>query len=106
MRLYTIRHKQSGQIVAMIEAATAHQAYSRLCQSDYEISVTRAIDVSAHLRNNGRVISGNDEDAASAAAGLKALEVILGDLAPSQKPLEPEFAQLLTANMRELTRND
>lgn len=93
MRLYTIRHKQSGQIVAMIEAATAHQAYSRLCQSDYDISVTRAIDVGAHMRNHGRVIAENDD---------KAYETF----ATSQKPLEPEFAQLLTANMRELTRND
>ena len=114
-RLYTITHKQSGQIIAMIladadlirkkssgqvatailaipaipveqskesawgtvatiatiavanpreaktkhleEAASPHQAYSRLCREDYEISVTRAIDVTEHIRNRGRVIT-------------------------------------------------
>ena len=56
-RLYTITNKKSGEIVAMVEASTPHQAYSRLCQSDYEISVTRAIDVGAHIRNRGRVIT-------------------------------------------------
>ena len=56
-RLYTITHKKSGDIVAMVEATNAHQAYSRFCQSDYEISVTRAIDVGAHIRNRGRVIT-------------------------------------------------
>lgn len=57
IRLYTITHKQSGQIVAMVEASTPAQAYSRLCQADYEISVTRAIDVGAHIGKGGRVIT-------------------------------------------------
>lgn len=108
MRLYTITHKQSGEIVAMVEASTPAQAYARLCQSDYEISVTRAIDVSAHVRNNGRVITpvvdGDDSDQTRSARVMFVDQFT--DFNACQKPLEPEFAQLLTANMRELTRDE
>ena len=56
-RLYTIVHKKTGQVISLIEASTPAQAYSRLCREDYEISVTRAIDVTEHIRNRGRVIT-------------------------------------------------
>ena len=68
-RLYTITHKKTGQIVALIEASTPAQAYSRLCQEDYQISVTRAIDVGPHIRGGGRVITGIMEDFHNAIGG-------------------------------------
>lgn len=61
-RLYTITHKESSQIIAMIEASTPAQAYSRLCQEDYQIEVTRAIDVGGHIRTGGRMITATTED--------------------------------------------
>ena len=61
-RLYTIVHKKTGQVVALIEASTPAQAYSRLCQEDYQIAVTRAIDVGPHIRNGGRLITATMED--------------------------------------------
>jgi hypothetical protein len=57
-RLYTIYHKKTGQVVVLVEGSTPAQAYSRLCQEDYEIAVTKAIDVGPHIRNGGRVITG------------------------------------------------
>ena len=68
-RLYTITHKQSGQIVAMVEASTPAQAYARLCQVDYQIAVTRAIDVGPHIRNGGRVITRIMDDFHNALGG-------------------------------------
>jgi hypothetical protein len=68
-RLYTIIHKQTGQVVALIEASTPSQAYSRLCQEDYRIEVTKAIDVGPHIRNGGRVITGIMEDFHNALGG-------------------------------------
>lgn len=56
-RLYTITDKITGQVIALIEASSMSQAYARLCQADYQISVTRAIDVGPHIRNGGRVIT-------------------------------------------------
>ena len=61
-RLYTITHKKTGQVIALIEASTPAQAYARLCQADYQISVTRAIDVGSHIRNGGRLITATTED--------------------------------------------
>ena len=61
-RLYTIVHKKSGQVIALIEPSTPAQAYARLCQADYQISVTRAIDVGSHIRNGGRLITATTED--------------------------------------------
>ena len=68
-RLYTITHKKTGQIVALIEATTPAQAYSRLCHEDYQISVTRAIDVGPHIRNGGRVITRIMDDFHNALGG-------------------------------------
>ena len=68
-RLYTIVHKKTGQVMALIEASTPAQAYARLCQEDYQISVTRAIDVGPHIRNGGRVITGIMEDFSNAIGG-------------------------------------
>ena len=68
-RLYTITHKKTGQIVALIEASSASQAYSRLCQEDYQIAVTKAIDVGPHIRNRGRVITGITDDFSNALGG-------------------------------------
>ena len=61
-RLYTITHKKTGQVVALIEASTPAQAYARLCHEDYQIEVTRAIDVGPHIRNGGRLITAVTED--------------------------------------------
>ena len=68
-RLYTITHKKTGQVIALIEASSTSQAYGRLCQADYQISVTRAIDVGPHIRNGGRVITGIMEDFYNALGG-------------------------------------
>ena len=55
--LYNTTHKKTGQVVALIEASTPAQAYARLCQEDYQIAVTRAIDVGPHILNGGRLIT-------------------------------------------------
>lgn len=60
-RLYTIKHKKSGEIV-LIEAPTAAEAFARFCEADYQISVTRAIDVGEHITNGVRVITGVTKD--------------------------------------------
>ena len=67
-RLYTITHKKTGQVMALIEASTPAQAYARLCREDYQISVTRAIDVGQHIRNGGRLITATMEDFTNALA--------------------------------------
>ena len=72
-RLYTITHKITGQVIALIEASSPSQAYSRLCREDYEISVTRAIDVGPHIRNSGRVITTLYTPSENAALGVEAI---------------------------------
>lgn len=68
-RLYTITHKKTKEVVALVEASTPAQAFSRLCQEDYQIAVTKAIDVGPHIRSGGRVITALWEELNNALGG-------------------------------------